>query len=154
MTDHDLWVPGDKVVANPRRAGETVTIRLIDRHGREQTWTYHNTVTTVGKEGIADQLLDAPAVGVPTHMAIGTGTPGATALGSELDRNAFTSKTRSGAIITVVGDWAAGDGTGAITESGWFNAAAGGTMFVSSSFAVVNKGASDILQISHDLEIT
>ena len=112
-----------------------------------------NTVTTAGKNGIADQTLASPSLGKPTHMAVGTGTPSATALGTELDRNALTSKTRSSAVVTMVGDWAAGDGTGAITEAGIFDASSTGNMWCSASFAVVNKGASDTLSISWTLTI-
>lgn len=110
-----------------------------------------NTVTTAGKNGAADQILAAPSLGKPTHMAIGTGSPGATALGTEADRNALTSKNRAGAVVTMVGDWAAGDGTGAITEAGLFDAASTGNMWCSQSFAVVNKAAGDTLQISWTL---
>ena len=112
-----------------------------------------NTVTTAGKNGIADQILAAPTLGKPTHMAIGTGSPGATALGTELDRNALTSKNRSGAVVTMIGDWAAGDGTGALTEAGTFDAGAAGNMWTSVSFAVVNKLAADTLQITWTLTI-
>ena len=85
----------------------------------------HNTTKTAGKEALADHiLLDANRTpGKQTHMAIGTATPAATLLGAEIDRNAVTSKTRSGAIVTIIGDWAAGDGTGTITEAGLFEQA-------------------------------
>lgn len=107
-----------------------------------------NTVTTAGKNAAADQLLLSPTLNKPTHMAIGTSTPSATALGTELDRNALTSKTRSNAVVTMVGDWAAGDGTGAITEAGVFDASSTGNMHLSQTFSVVNKGAADTLAIS------
>ncbi len=111
----------------------------------------HNTVTTAGKNGAADQVLAAPTLGKPTHMGIGTGTPSGTALGTELDRNANTSKGRSGAVVTIVADWAAADGTGAITEAGTFDASSAGNMWMSASFSVINKGASDTLSISWTL---
>lgn len=110
-----------------------------------------NTVTTAGKNGAADQILASPSLGKPTHMAIGTGSPTGTALGTELDRNALTSKNRSGAVVTMVGDWAAGDGTGAITEAGLFDAASTGNMWASQSFSVINKAAGDTLQITWTL---
>lgn len=113
----------------------------------------HNTVTTNGKYGVADQILLSPTLNKPTHMAIGTGTPAANALGTELDRNALTSKTRSNAVVTFVADWAAGDGTGAITEAGVFDAATTGNMWMSSSFSVINKGAGDTLQITWTLTV-
>lgn len=114
----------------------------------------HNTVTTAGKNGIADQILASPTLGKPTHMAVGTGTPSGTALGAELDRNALTSKTRSGAVVTMQGDWAAGDGTGALTEAGVFDASSTGNMWLSQSFSVVNKGSADTLSISWTLTIS
>lgn len=131
---------------------ENVHIVLFDANGNiKDVRTLHNTVTTAGKNGAADQILASPSLNKPTHMAIGTGSPTGTALGTELDRNAFTSKTRSGAVVTMVGDWAAGDGTGAITEAGTFDAASTGNMWTSASFSVVNKGASDTLQITWTL---
>lgn len=140
----------------PKSAGEMKLIanmKLVLRgpDGTVKETRVANTVTTAGKNGAADQLLASPTLGKPTHMAIGTGTPSATALGTELDRNALTSKTRSGAVVTMVGDWAAGDGTGALTEAGVFDAASAGNMWLSASFAVVNKGANDTLQITWTL---
>lgn len=112
---------------------------------RRRVW---NTVTTSGKNGTMDQILAAPTLAKPTHMAVGTGSPAANALGTELDRNALTSKTRSSATVTFVGDWAAGDATGALTEAGVFDASSAGNAWLTVSFAVVNKGAADTLQIS------
>ena len=119
----------------------------------KETREGYNTVTTPGKNGIADQVLASPSLGKPTHMGIGTGSPSGTALGTELDRNALTSKTRSNAVVTMVGDWAAGDGTGAITEAGVFDASSTGNMWLSASFSVINKAAGDTLQISWTLTI-
>lgn len=127
---------------------------LRDKDGNIKDERYiENTVTTAGKAGIADQLLAAPSLNKPTHMAVGTGSPAANALGTEIDRNALTSKTRSTNVVTMVGDWAAGDGTGALTEAGVFDASSTGNMYVSNSFAVVNKLAADVLSISWTLTI-
>jgi hypothetical protein len=133
----------------------TTIIKLFDNNGLlKDERIIHNTVTTAGKNGIADQILASPSLNKPTHMGIGTGSPSGTALGTELDRNALTSKTRSGAVVTMVGDWAAGDGTGAITEAGVFDAASTGNMWLSASFSVINKGATDTLSISWTLTVT
>lgn len=130
----------------------TATAVLRDANGKIKTIEhYHNTVTTAGKNGAADQVLASPSLNKPTHMGIGTGTPSGTALGTELDRNALTSKTRSNAVVTMVGDWAAGDGTGAITEAGVFDAASTGNMWLSASFSTINKAAGDSLQITWTL---
>ena len=130
--------------------------RARDKRGRfarrlkDERWI-HNTVTALGDAHVADQMSDKGNA-VMGWMAVGTGTPSATALGTELDRNALTSTTQGTGgddnDVIYVGDWAAGDGTGAITEAGIFNAAAAGTMFVSASFSVINKGASDTLKIT------
>lgn len=133
---------------------DNVLIQLFDKDGNlKQEETIHNTVTTVGKAHIADQLSASPGEAAMSHMAIGTGTPSATALGTELDRNALTSRTDAAAVVTYVGTWAAGDGTGAITEAGVFNDASAGTMLISSSFSVVNKGAADTLVITWTLTV-
>jgi hypothetical protein len=112
----------------------------------------HNLIPTIGKEGIADNLLAAPTLGKPTHMAIGTGTEeakaGDTKLKTELDRNALAEKTRSGKVVTMKAEWAAGDGTGAITEAGLLSASSEGTLFARAVFSVVNKGAEDTLTIT------
>lgn len=130
-------------------ANMVLTLRGPD--GKVKETRVANTVTTAGKNGAADQVLASPTLGKPTHMAVGTGTPTGTALGTETDRNALTSKTRSNAVVTMVGDWAAGDATAALTEAGVFDAAAAGNMWLSATFSVVNKGASDTLQITWTL---
>ena len=112
-----------------------------------------NTVTTAGKAGTADQVLASPSLPKMGWMAIGTGSPTATLLGAEVARVAFTSKTRNAAVVTVVGDYAAGIGTGAITEAGTFDVVTANTvnMWMSASFAVINKGAGDTLSITWTL---
>jgi len=145
----------DQVLANPRDIDWHFALTLRDGDGRVKEFIERwNTVTTAGKNGIADQVLASPTLAKPGWMAIGTGTPTGTALGSELDRNALTSKTRSNAVVTMVGDWAAGDGTGAITEAGTFDASSTGNMWMSASFSVVNKAAGDTLNITWTLTIS
>jgi hypothetical protein len=148
----------DRRVRMPTLAGEVklisnVTIVLRGPDGKIKEERVANTVTSSGKNGCADQLLASPTIAKPGWMAVGTGTPAATLLGAEIDRNALTSKTRSTNVVTFIGDWAAGDATGALTEAGVFNVATSNTvdMYVSASFSVVNKGAGDTLQISWTL---
>ncbi len=140
--------------ANPRQEIWHYHLELRDEDGNlKDTRDGFNTVTTAGKAGIADQVLASPTLGKPTYMAVGTGTGGTTALTTELTRVAFTSKTRSTNVVTVQGDYAAGVATGAITEAGTFDAASAGNMWMYTSFSVVNKGASDTLQIVWTLTI-
>ena len=119
---------------------------LLDEDGKIKVeWEVGNLVTTAGKAGLADQMLAAPTLAKPGWMALGTGSPGATALGTEIDRNALATKTRSGAVVTMTATWAAGDGTGTLTEAGIFDAATAGNMWCSASFAAKPKAAADTL---------
>ena len=130
-------------------------IKVIGENGEiKQEVKVKNAVKNAGLYGLLDQVLASPTVGKVTHMAVGTGTPGATALGTEADRNALSTKTRSNAVLTMVGDWAAGDGTGALTEAGLFDADASGNMWCSTTFAAINKGAADALQITWTITIS
>jgi hypothetical protein len=115
----------------------------------------HNTVKDAGKYGAADQLLASPTLAKPGWMELGTGSPAATLLGAYIasSRVALTSKLRTNAVVTMVGDWAANVGTGAITEAGLFDVATQNTvnMWLSASFSVINKGAADTFQITWTL---
>ena len=134
-----------------------VSLVLRDSRGKYKARrVFHNTVPANGLAHIADQLSSTPGQAAMGWMAVGTGTPSATLLGTENDRNALTSRTDSGAVVTYVGDWAAGDATAAITEAGIFNIVTANTitMLASASFAAVNKGASDTLQITWTLTLS
>jgi len=127
--------------------------QLFDKDGRlKDERLIENTVTALGDAHVADKMSDAGDAAMG-WMAVGTGTPSATALGVESDRNALTSTTQGTAgddnDVIYVGTWGAGDATAALTEAGIFNLATlGGTMFVSATFAAINKGASDTLVIT------
>lgn len=144
----------DKVLLTPN-----MTIELFDERGNiKDVRLIHNTVTTVGKNGIADQLLATPTVAKPGWMELGEGTPSTTLLGDYIvgSRVAVTSKLRTDNVITMVGDWGTGVGTGAITEAGIFNIVTQNTaaMYCSAVFDVVNKGAGDVLKITWTITIS
>lgn len=133
-----------------------VVIELYDKDGLlKDVRKFHNAVTSAGKNGVIDQLLASPSLGKPTHMELGTGTGGTTKLNTYIagSRVAFTSKTRNTNVLTIVADFGAGVGTGAITEAGTFDSATqdAGNMWMYGTFAVINKGASDALQITWTL---
>ena len=115
-----------------------------------------NLVVTAGKNWVADRMNDANTV--MTHMALGTGTnaaaAGDTTLQTEIDRNALTSTTVSTNTIAYACTWAAGDGTGAITEAAILDAASSGDMLARTVFSVVNKGASDSITITWTITIS
>jgi hypothetical protein len=130
---------------------------LTDENGNVKDERHiHNAVTTAGLQGIADQILASPSLQKMGWMAIGTGSPAATLLGAEVARVAFTSKTRgANSIVTSVATFGAGTGTGAITEAGTFDVVTANTvnMWMSASFSVINKGASDSLTITWTLTV-
>ena len=116
----------------------------------------NNLVVTAGKNWVADRMNDVNTV--MTHMALGTGTTAAaagdTTLGTELDRNALTSTTVLNNTIAYAATWAAGDGNGAITEAGIFDASSAGDMLARTVFSVVNKGAADSITITWTITIS
>jgi len=120
-----------------------------------------NLMTNVGEAHIADQLASAPDESAMSHMAVGTGTTAPTSANTvlefEIDRNALTSRTQGSAgddnDIIYVGDWAAADATGAITEAGILNSSAAGTLLARATFAAINKGAADTLKITWTVTI-
>lgn len=127
-----------------------MTGRLIISINDNVVQEIDNLVVTAGKEFVAARMVGTSA-DVMDNMAIGSGSTAAavsdTALGSELDRQSATSSV-SGAVATYAATFGAGNGTGAVTEAGLFNAASGGTMLCRTVFSVVNKGASDSMTIS------
>jgi len=115
-----------------------------------------NLVVTAGKNWVADRMNDANTV--MTHMAVGTGTTaaaaGQTTLVSEAARGALTSTTVTNNAIAYVETFAAGTGTGALTEAGIFDAASGGDMLCRTVFSVVNKGSSDSMTITWTITVS
>ena len=116
----------------------------------------HNLVVTAGKNWVADRMNDVNTK--MSHMAIGTGAssaaPADTTLGTQLDRNALSSTTVTGNKIAYACTWAAGDGTGGITEAGIFDAATGGDMLARTVFSIVNKGAADSMTITWTITVS
>lgn len=118
-----------------------------------------NTVVNGGKAFIAQSMLKT-TTNTPTamtHMGIGTGAVAAavtdTALGTEIGTRQTVTATNTTVTVTndtaqYVATFAAGVGTGAITEAGVFNASTAGTMLCRTVFSVINKGANDSMTIT------
>lgn len=119
---------------------------------------FDNVFTDVGDAHVADQMASTPTEDVMSDMAVGTVTTtltsGDTQLGGEDDRQTLTSFTQGAGgddnKVVYIGDWEAGEGTAALTEAGIMNAhtADSGTLLCAQTFSVINKGASDTLQIT------
>lgn len=139
---------------------QNVLIRLLSADGQEKARReLHNTMPSAAKEAIIDQLLASPTYVKPGWMEVGTGSGGTTKLNAYIagSRTALDSKTRSGAVVTMVCTFGAGVGTGAITEAGVFSVVTEDTvdsthpMYAYSSFSVINKAAGDSLIITWTL---
>ena len=140
------------------RALGKLTIEVKDKDGKlKQRADVTILVVDTGLAYIASRMKDASATAM-SHMAIGTGSSAAaagnTALGTEAARVALTSTTVTSNAVAYVASFAAGTGTGAITEAGILNAASSGTLLCRTVFSVVNKGASDSMTITWTVTIS
>lgn len=120
-----------------------------------------NTITNVGKKITADQLGGTTTAPV-TAIAIGVGTPSATALGSESTTNGGSrgAASVSNTTTTTTGDteqWVKTftfSGSLALTEEGLFdNNTSGGNMLASQTFSAINVVDTDTLQITHKVKV-
>jgi hypothetical protein len=124
-------------------------------------WTkkavHSNTITTKGKQ-ISAQQVGGTTTAPVTAVAIGIGTPGATALGSEITT---LGGQRGAATVTNTTTTTTGDteqwvktynftGSFAVTEEGLFdNNSSGGNMLAYQTFSVINVVSGDSLTITH-----
>lgn len=115
-----------------------------------------NLVVTSGKVWVAQRMNNVNSV--MTHMAIGSGTNVAavanTALQTEIVRVGLTSTTVTANAIAYVATYAAGTGTGAITEAAVLDAASGGDMLCRTVFSVINKSADDSMTITWTVTVS
>jgi len=119
-----------------------------------------NLVVNTGLAFIASRMIGT-SKSVMSHMAIGSSTSSATGAQTDLvsmlgAREAIDSSNIIGTNnekVVYVSNFEAGDGTGAVTEAGIFNAATSGDMLCRTVFAVVNKAADDTMSISWTITI-
>jgi hypothetical protein len=140
------------------KATGKLTVEIKDKKGNvKETRELENLVVDDGLAFIASRMKDATATAM-SHMAIGTGTTAAasgdSALGTEAARVGLTSTVVTTNAVAYVCSFAAGTGTGAITEAGILNAASSGTLLCRTVFSVVNKGASDSMTITWTVTIS
>jgi hypothetical protein len=119
-----------------------------------------NLIVNGGFDLICDAVSkSASRPAAAEYIAIGTSATAAaatqTALLAEAARGLATyAHTVGTKVYTLVYTFAAGTGTGAITESGILNAASVGTLLNRQTFAVINKGALDSLQVTWTITLT
>lgn len=118
-----------------------------------------NLVVDTGLNFIVKRMKDATA-DVMSHMSLGTGTTAAAAADTTLQteingsRVGLTSTTVTANQITYIASFAAGVGTGAVTEAGIFNASSGGTMLCRTVFPVVNKQSGDSMTVTWTVTVS
>lgn len=121
-----------------------------------------NLIVDSGFDLICDSIAKSASRPAATeYIAIGTGSTaaaaGQTLLVTENARQIATYAHTAGTkVYTLVTTFAAGTGTGAIQESGMFNIATANTvkMLNRQTFAVINKGALDSLQVTWTVTLT
>ena len=137
-------------------------LRLVLRNEKgevKKDITVPNIITTAGKAHIAIRMAGT-AQAVMTHMELGTGTTNPAVGDTTLEtivsgsRQSLASWTASTNTITATCTFAAGTGTGALTEAGIFNASSSGTMIARTEFDVINKAAADSLTVSWTITIS
>lgn len=136
-----------------------LTIVVKDKDGKvKESREEKNLVVNAGLTYICSRMADASA-DVMSHMAVGSGTTLPSALDTDLqsilgNREPIDTSTASSNTVTYVSSFEAGEGTGAITEAGIFNASALGTMLCRTTFPVVNKGADDTMSITWTITLS
>ena len=147
MINDDLKLRGD------------VAIVLKDKNGNvKESREIKNLVVTAGLTFICSRMAGTSA-DVMSHMALGSSTTAASAGQTDLvsilgSREALDSSTASANTIAYVSSFEAGEGTGAVTEAGVFNAASSGTMLCRTVFPVVNKQADDTMSVTWTITLT
>lgn len=138
-----------------------LNIKLFDEAGNiKEDRIHQNLVVTAGKYVIADRMKGTPAKAAMSHMSVGTSSTAAavgdSTLGAEIasSRVALSSTAVSNNVITYTASFGAGVGTGAVVESGIFNAASAGDMLCRTTFSVVNKGANDTMTVTWTVTIS
>lgn len=125
---------------------------LRDKDGNHLITRKKNLIVDTGFQLIADCLGNSGSrPNVISHIGVGTGTTaaaaGQTALITQVTRVAGTYSYNT-KVITFTADFAAGTGTGALTEAGVFNAVSAGIMLNRVVFPVINKGALDTMSVT------
>lgn len=143
------------------KATGKVNVVIKDENGLvKDEITVNNLVVDAGLDWIAARMYDTGIPNQMSHMEVGTDNTAAnasdTALGAAVagSRTGLTSTTVTDNAVAYVCTFAAGTGTGALTEAGLFNAASGGTMLARTVFSVINKGASDSMTVTWTITIS
>ena len=136
-----------------------LNITVKDKNGNvKESRNEKNLIVSAGLAFICARMVDANDSAM-SHMAVGSGTNSPVAGDTDLQsilgaREPLDSTTHSANTVTYTSSFEAGEGTGAITEAGIFNASAVGTMLCRTVFPVVNKGADDTMAITWTITLS
>jgi len=155
---------GEGIMEKVKLVGEIHLVLKDNKGNLKEDRLIKNTITNVGKQELAKLMLIDVSGTAFDYIAIGTGTPSATALGAECGSSG--GQRRGGADVvgtnettTTTGDTAQWvttftfTGAFSLTEEGIFNLASGGTMLASQSFAALNVASGDTLEITHKIKV-
>jgi hypothetical protein len=139
-----------------------LNIVLKDKTGKvKETREEKNLVVNTGLAYIVSRMKDTTK-GAMSHMALGSGTTAAAAgqtdlvsiLGSRETLDSTTITGTNNEKVQYVCGFEAGDGTGAVTEAGLFNASSSGDMLCRTVFSVVNKAADDTMTVTWTITLS
>ena len=150
-----------KLIEYPKMSGNVnIVLRKSDGSIKEER-KIKNLVVNTGLAYIISRMVGT-AKNVMSHMAVGSGTTTAAAGNTDLEtllgsRKSLDSTTISGSNnekVVYVATFDPGEGTGAVTEAGIFNASTSGDMLCRTVFAVVNKAADDTMEITWTITLS
>lgn len=153
------WLPSGHKASQFLITG-TVLLQVFNpASGLVQVSMGFNTVTTAGKGWVIDRIQTAASTpAIMDYQAIGSGSTasavGDTALETELARGQGTLSQPTATTDRLVTTFAAGTGTGTVTETGRLNASSSGTLLARQVFSAVTKGSGDSLTVTHDITIS
>jgi hypothetical protein len=164
MNADDLKMELERIAARVGDAGNNESLVLrsnvhIELRGPDgelkEVRDEHNLTCTAGKEVLLS-VASGKQVKDFAYMAIGNGTTAAAITDTYATMvtptyyatNPVTPTNPDADHTQFQATWAAGSGTGAVTEAALLDAGATGHMLFHQIFAAVNKGASDTLQIT------
>lgn len=144
------------IIENLKAQGELFVRRYDSAMKLVEEIHVPNLIVTTGTTYIAGRIFNN-AQTVMSHMAVGSSTTvasaGQTGLVTELARKVFDTSSTSANTVTYSATYIPGVATGALTESGIFNAATAGTMLCRTAFGVVTKGSADTVSITWTITV-
>ncbi len=169
-----ILISGTGFLGNPQARNEAMTVKgfvdimVYDEFGnlREERH-FDNGITNTGFELIADRIAGHSGFtgNEANYIALGTSNTGfaltQTALGSELAGGSYARQQDTDATYTagttsfaISATFAAGVATGALQESGLFDASTSGNMMARQTFSTINVGASDSITVTWTITLS